>query len=175
VIGVAVSSDDDFCAGATLSYIEDTNFLDRFARTDASGAQDAQAHVVLNHHIAGSLISQAEREFPSGSDRYIVSDHVFLELVPRGGPTAVGQVVPGVALEQEVENTPPVGYGCLVLRLDDHAVLGRSGAGGLQFVRLGDGDQADTAVPHGRQFGIPAEGGNVDSSSTCRVEDGVTC
>ena len=175
MIGVAVSSDDDFGASATLSYIEDTNLLNRFAGTDAPGAQDAQTHVVLNHHVTGSLVASAERELPSGSDRDIVSDYIFLELVPGRGPTAVGQVISRIALQQEVEDAPAVGDGCLVLRLDDHAVYGLDGTGGLQLVGFGDGDKADPTVPGGRQLGIPTEGGDVDSPSTCRVEDGITC
>jgi hypothetical protein len=174
VIGVAVSSNDDFGTRATLSYIEDTNLLDRLARADTASAQNAQTHVVLNHDIAGSLVTPAKREFGSGSHRDIVSDHVLFERVPGGGPTAVGQVVTRIALQQEVEDTPTVGDGRRIFRVDDHAVFSRGSTGRLQFVGSIDGHQADPAVPDRRQLGIPTEGGDVDPSSPSRVEDGVT-
>jgi adenylate kinase len=108
VIGVAISSDDDFRTRATLSYIEDTNLLNRFARTYTASAQDAQTHVVLNHDIAGSFVSVAERELLYGGYRDVVSNHVFLEGVPGIGPATVGQVVSRIALQQEVENAAAV-------------------------------------------------------------------
>src|SRR4029077_9440453 len=161
VIRVAVAADDDLGRGPTLGHVQHADLLDVLAGSDAAGAEDAEAHVVLDHHVARPLVAGAEREVPPGPDRHVVADDVLLELVARMGSSAIGQVLARVALEQEFEDAAAALHRRLGLGLNHHALRRRGVAGRGQLALSLDRDQADAAVGDGGELGIPAEGRNV--------------
>src|SRR5687768_12201678 len=62
MIRVAISSHNDLGVLAPHSDIEHADLLDVLTGTNAPGAEDAGAHIVLDHHIARPLVPLAERQ-----------------------------------------------------------------------------------------------------------------
>jgi hypothetical protein len=191
MIGVAVTAHDNLGMLAPKSHVEHPDFLDVLAGAHAPGTQDTGAHVVLDHHVTGTLVPGAERQVVVSTNRDIVLHDVALELVVRVGPPAIasgdlasstiaavlggmgsiGEMLPGIALQQKVEHAAPVADGRGRFGLDHHPVSCRSGTGGKQLVLTLNRDQADPAVAHDRQLGVPAQGGDVDPDPARGLED----
>ena len=174
LVGVPVGTDDDLGVLAPLADVEHADHLDVLAGPDAPGAEDAGAHVVPDHRVAGALIAMTERQVAITHRRRddSVTDDVAFELVARPGPpphrTAVPQVIPGVALEQQAEHALAV-LDCRVrLRVHDHPIGDLRGARRQELALSFHGHEADPAVTHVRQLGIPAQGGDVRDSRGAR-------
>src|SRR5688500_3980139 len=93
MIGIAVATDDDLGVLPPQSHVQHANLLDILTGAHAPGTQDAGAHVVLDHDVAGPLVAASERQLVVASDRHVILDHVLLELVPGMSPAAVLQMV----------------------------------------------------------------------------------
>jgi hypothetical protein len=172
VIGIAVAAHDDLGVLPPHAHVEHSHLLDVLAGPDAAGAEDAGAHVVLDHDVAGALVTGAERELMVVAHRDIVLDDVALELVPRVGPAPVGEVLARVPLQQQPEHTLTVVHRCRGLGLDRHPVRRGRGARRHQLALTFDRHQTDPAVPHDGQLGIPAQRGDVDVGGPGGLEDG---
>ena len=174
VVGVAVAADDDLGVGAPLADVEHAHLLDVVAGADAAGAEDAERHVVLDHHVARPGVSPPQPERLFRGQRHLVARDVLLELVARGRRVAVPlEVLQRIPLEEHAEHAAAILHGGRALRLDHHAVGRRRGAGGQQLPLALDGHEADAAVADGGELRVPAEGGDLDALRARRVEDGV--
>ena len=172
VIGIAVAADDDLGMLAPHPHVEDPDLLDVLAGPHAAGAEDAGAHVVLDHHVAGALVAGAERELVVVADGDIVLGDVALELVAGPFATAVLEVLARIALEQQAEHASAIVYGRRRLGLHHHAFGGGRGARGQELALALDRHQADAAVPHDGQLGVPAERRDVDAGSAGGLQNG---
>ena len=126
MVGVAVAAHDDLGVLAAHAHIQHTHLLDVLAGAHTARAEDAGAHVVLDHDIAGTFVAGAERKLVVSADRDIVLHDVALELVSRmtsavaSGDSppaplppfskawAVGEVLARIALQQQSEHAPPI-------------------------------------------------------------------
>jgi hypothetical protein len=63
---------------------------------------------VLNHHVAGTLVTGAERQIVVEADRHIVLHDVALELVARMLPATIREVLAWIALQEKVQYAPPI-------------------------------------------------------------------
>src|SRR5436305_5127 len=174
LVGIAVRAHDDFGVLTPLRHVQHADHLDVLARAHAACTQDAGAHVVPDHRVAGALVAVSQRQVPraawGGSDT--VAHHVALELVAGRGPPAVPQVVSGIALEQQPQHALAALDRGRGFRLHYHPVRHFGRAGRHQLRLPLDRDEADAAVADGGQLGIPAEGGDVhDPGGAGGVED----
>jgi hypothetical protein len=108
MIRVSVTSDDDLGVLAPEPHVEHPHLLDIFAGSNAAGTQDTSAHVVLDHHVAGTLVAGSQRQIVMGANRYVVLDDVSLELVAWVGASPISQMLARIALQQEIEHGAPV-------------------------------------------------------------------
>ena len=172
VIGIAVAADDDLGVLPAQANVEHADLLDVLAGAHAAGAQDAGAHVVLDHHVAGPLVSGAERQLVMGADRHVVLDDVALELVAGMSPAAVLQVLARIALQQEVAarcaGSPRPRRTPTSTTMPSVAGVAQAG---MQLVLALDRHQADPAVAHDRQLRVPAERGDLDSRAAGGLEN----
>src|SRR3989454_10835608 len=85
LVRVAARAHDDLGVLAPLAHVEHADHLDVLARPHAARAQDAGAHVVSDHRVAGPLVSVAQDEvaLPEGRGNDPVAHDVLLELVAR--------------------------------------------------------------------------------------------
>src|SRR5205814_10608504 len=69
----------------------------------AAGAEDAGAHVVPDHRVAGALVPVTQRQVarPERAGRDAVANHIALELVARRRAAAVPYMVSRIALQQQ--------------------------------------------------------------------------
>ena len=171
VIGVAVAPDDNLGVRAPLGHVEHTHLLDALAGADAPGAENAERHVVADHHVAGTGVAGAQRELVADRRRDVVARDVALELVPRIGPSAVVQVLARIALEQEAEHALPVLHRRGRFGLHHHALRRGGAAGGHELRHSLDRDEADATVGDVGELRVPAEGGDIDFPGPGRVEN----
>src|SRR6185503_20692645 len=68
VIGITIAAHDDLGVRPALTDVQHAHFLDLVARPHATGAEDAERHVMLNHHVAGTFIPFA------GAQRAVARD-----------------------------------------------------------------------------------------------------
>src|ERR1043166_5020803 len=146
VIGVAIAPHDDLGVRAPLGHVEHTHLLDALAGPYAPGAEDAERHVVADHHVAGTGVAGPQRELVPDGRRDIVARDVALELVPRIGASAVGQVLARIALQQEAKHALPVVHRRGRFGLHHHALRRGGAAGGHELRHPFDRDEADAAV-----------------------------
>src|SRR5439155_5620980 len=174
LVGVAVGADDDLGVLTPLAHVQDSHDLNVLAGAHAARAQHAGAHVVANHRVAGALVAVAQRQVaPSGRRRHdTVAHDVALELVAGSGAAAVDQVVARIALEQQPQHAAPVLHGGVRLGLHHHAVRHLRRARRQELRLPLDRHQADAAVSHDGELGIPAQRGDVvDSGNPGGLED----
>ncbi len=104
MVGVAVAAHDDLRMLAPHGDVENPHLLDVLAGPHAAGAEDTGAHVVLDHHVAGPLVSGAQRQLVVGAHRHVVLHHVALEFVPRMRPAAIasGDLAGGIRCRRSI-------------------------------------------------------------------------
>ena len=112
VVGIAVAPDDDLGVRPALPDVEHAHLLDLLAGAHAAGAEDAEGHVVLDHHVAGTVIALAGAERAGAGGRDLVVHDVALEFVAGMFAATVGEVLAGIPIEQELaarrgDSTPP--------------------------------------------------------------------
>ena len=156
------------------SHVEHPHLLDLLARPNASGAQNAERHVVLDHDVAGPLVAVPEAEFLCRLQRDVVLHHVPLELVSGPAPAAVPEVLGRIPLEEEREHPTPSRDHLRRFGVHHHPIRRRRVARGHQLRLALDRDQADPAVGDDRELRIPAERRNLDALGAGDVEDGRT-
>src|SRR5438128_11620361 len=124
LVRVAVRAHDDLGVLAPLAHVEHADHLDVLARPYAARAQDARAHVVPDHAVAGPLVAMAQHEvaLPERRGTDSIAHDVLLELVARLRPAsaAVPQVLTRIALEQQPEHALAVFDGRMGLGLHHH-------------------------------------------------------
>src|SRR3989454_9102710 len=108
LVRVAVRAHDDLGVLTPLAHVQHADHLDVLARPYAARAQDARAHVVPDHRVAGPLVAMAQHEvaLPEGRGTDPIAHDVLLELVAslRSASAAVPQVLTRIALEQQPEH-----------------------------------------------------------------------
>jgi hypothetical protein len=152
--------------------VEHANHLDILARSNASRAENAEAHVMPDHRVARALVTAPQRKFVTlnraGLDT--VPDYVFLELVPRLRAAAVLQVVSRITFEQEFQHAAACPHHGLGFGFDDHSLRYRCGTGREQLRFSLDRHDAYPTVADVRQLGIPTERRDVDACLLCGLE-----
>ncbi len=172
VVRIAVAPDDDLGVHAALADVEDAHLLDAVAGAHAAGAEDAERHVVLDHHVARPGVAPAQAQRLLRREGHVVAADVLLEFVAgRGGVAVAAEVLEGVALEEEAQHAAAVGHGGVALGVHHHAVGGGGGAGGDELALAGHRHEAEPAVPDGREPGIPAERRDLVAAGARGVED----
>src|SRR6185503_13187791 len=91
VVRVAVAADHDLGVFATEPHVQHADLLNVFAGPDTAGAQNAEAHVVLDHDIPRPLIPGSQVKLMGRADRDIILHDVTLELVGGMSPAPVGK------------------------------------------------------------------------------------
>ena len=171
VVGVAVAADDDLGVLPPLRDVEDPDHLDVCARPDAAGAEDAGAHVVADHRVAGPLVPRPEPQDPRrGRPRRhaVAADHrlELVEVVPLGGDP-----LRRIALEQHRQHAAPVRHRFGGLRLHRHPRLRQRRARRRELRRPRHRDEADPARARRRELRIPAQRRHVDPGGARGVEN----
>ena len=176
LVRVAVRAHDDLGVLTPLAHVQHAHHLDVLARPYAARAQDARAHVVPDHRVAGPLVAMAQHEvaLPERRGTDSIAHDVLLELVAslRPASAAVPQVLTRIALEQQPEHALAVFDRRMGLGLHHHPVRHFGGARREQLCLPLHRHQADAAIPDYGQLGIPAQGGDVqDPRGAGRFED----
>jgi hypothetical protein len=176
---------------APHSDLEHTDFLNILAGSDTAGAEDTSGHVVLNHHVTRALITAAEREVVMRAGGDLITHDVLLELIAGRGSSTVAisarresvpsvrmvrqdQVLAGIAFQQEIEDSTPVAHCRVGFSLHHHPFGSGSGARREQLVLSLHRDEANPAVPHDRELGVPAERRDIYPSGPSCFEDGLS-
>jgi hypothetical protein len=108
VIGIAIATDDDLGMRAALAHVEDADLLDLLAGPHAAGAENAERHVMLDHHIAGTFVTLPGSQRADVAHRDVVVDDVALEVVPRMLAPAIREMLTRIALEQHLEDATTI-------------------------------------------------------------------
>src|SRR6185503_1320725 len=142
----------------------------------AAGAQNAGRHVLADHLIAGALVARAQRQIAIDLRRRhdVVVDEIALELVARIGATTVAQVLGGIALGEEAQDTFAVLHRGMGLRGDDHTVGHLRGAGGNQLWLPLDRHEADATVADDGELWVPTKCRYLDARVSGSIEDRLT-
>ncbi len=126
---------------------------------------------MADHHVARPGISPPQGQGGAAGRGNVVSRDVLLEFIVGRRSPPVGQVFPGIALQQKPEHAPPIIHRFRRFGRD-HQALGRGGIAGRRQLGLAlDADQTDPAIGHVGQLGIPAQGRNIDPSGPGGVEN----
>ena len=178
VIRVAVPADHDLSVRSAQPHLEHADLLDVGARPHAARAQDARAHVVADHRVAGPLVAVAQRELVRalGRDAHRIAPDEALELVQRVpirlvGVQPLGEVVGGIAREQQPQHAAAVGDGRVGLGLDHQVVLRLRRARRGELGAPLDAHEADPTRADHRQLRVPAQRRHLDTGRAGGLED----
>jgi hypothetical protein len=174
MVRVPIATDDDPCVRAAFGDVENPDFLNVLAGSNAARAEDAPAHVMLDHDVAGAFIARPEREGVVRGDGDIVIHDVALEFVLGPCPAPIGQMVAGVALEKEFENGTATGDGLWTIGVHRHPIGRWCSACWEEFRIALDTHQADPAISHGRELGVPTQCRYLDAGATGGIQNAVT-
>jgi hypothetical protein len=85
VVRVSIAADDNLRVLAPHADLEYSDLLNILAGPHAPGAKDTGTHVMLDHDVAGTLISTSKGQLVVGADGNLVLNDVALELIPGMG------------------------------------------------------------------------------------------
>ena len=131
---------------------------------------------MADHRIAGPLVARAQWQIAVFDRRRddVVLHQISFELVARGRPATIAEMIGRIALGEEAEHALAILDGGVRLRGHHHTVRNFGRAGRYELGLAFDRNQADATVAHDGQSGVPAERWNLDACLPGCIENGLT-